>query len=163
MVGWIAIMLAAQYDAERQREARIIGRVPMSFTLPSLDGQGSVSLPTKGKVTILSIFASWCQYCRIEHPTLMKLAAMKKVPIIGLAWKDDPEKTKAWLAKYGTPYTQVALDEDAISTVPLSLTGIPQTYIFDKAGRVAYSKKAVLDQEELETVILPLVEKLQHE
>ncbi len=141
--------------------SKMLGQKVESFPLALLDAKKTLAMPEAGKVTVLNIFASWCESCQAEHAALTAFAG--KLPVIGLAWKDKPEKIKIWLAKNGNPYTAVLLDEKGQSTLPLGLSGVPETFVFDKKGVVRYNKKAAVDAEEIENVIMPLVERLQDE
>jgi DsbE subfamily thiol:disulfide oxidoreductase len=160
----ICAALAFGLAEKRQPNAfvsKMIGQKPDVVTLPLLGGGKMLAIPEEGKVTVLNIFASWCESCQVEHRALTSVTG--KLSIIGLAWKDTPEKIKAWLTTHGNPYQQVLLDEKGQSTLPLALSGVPETFVFDKNGVIAYNKKAPVTEEELRDVILPLVERLQHE
>lgn len=161
----LCVMLALnllQLSARASRVSHMIGKTPDVFSLPFLEKSKETFTPDslKGEVIVLHIFASWCPGCRIEHPTIMKLAASKKVKIIGLAWKDKPEKTKLWLEKHGNPYQRIVSDEEGESTLPLGLSGVPETFVLDKSGVVAYNLKTPMTEKELNEVLLPLIEKL---
>lgn len=70
----------------RQMPSRLIDRPVPSFQLPALmpnePGVGSADL--KGRVVLLNVFASWCPGCRVEHPTLMRLAQGGTVALYGI-------------------------------------------------------------------------------
>jgi len=148
-------------NTENVFTSKMIGAKPDSITLPLLGSATNGKIPPEGKVTILNIFASWCESCQVEHAMLMALK--DKVEITGIAWKDKPEKIKAWLDTRGNPYHRVLMDEQGKSTMKLALSGVPETFIFDKSGTIRYNKKAPITDEEVHTVILPLLEKLHAE
>jgi cytochrome c biogenesis protein CcmG/thiol:disulfide interchange protein DsbE len=137
--------------------SKMIGQKPENISLPLLNG-GTATIPLGGKAVLVNVFASWCESCQAEHAVLMSLALQAE--IIGIAWKDTPEKIKVWLAAQGNPYHEVLMDERGKATLPLALSGVPETFIFDKHGIIVYNKKAPLTEEEVRTVILPLLEKL---
>lgn len=165
LIGFLLICVAMGISLAEKRPAgeftsKLIGKQVEPFTLSPLSGKESYTVPQPGKVTVVNVFASWCTACIAEHAAL---TAAKDMPIIGIAWKDKPEKIQAWLAERGDPYRQVLLDEKGQSTLPLALSGVPETFVFDKRGVVRYNRKAAVDAEEIENVILPLVERLRDE
>jgi len=148
-------------ETENVFSSKMIGKKPEMVTLTSLDNEAGVAIPPEGKVSVVNIFASWCESCQAEHAVLMVLK--DKAEITGIAWKDKPEKIKTWLAARGNPYHRVLLDEQGKSTMKLALSGVPETFIFDKNGTIRYNKKAPITDEEVHAVILPLLEKLHAE
>ena len=56
-------------------------------------------------VKLVNFWASWCGPCRVEHPLLTALAG-EGIPVIGVNYKDEPEKALAFLAELGDPYAQ---------------------------------------------------------
>ncbi|OYV48010.1 MAG: hypothetical protein B7X10_03725, partial [Burkholderiales bacterium 21-58-4] len=108
------------------------------FTLPGLGGGHFSPQLWKGKVALLNVFASWCVPCASEQPALVRLAQTGKILIYGLAWKDQPQKVAEYLRKNGNPYRSVGLDAYGQTTIPLALTGVPETFVIDKTGRVYY-------------------------
>jgi cytochrome c biogenesis protein CcmG/thiol:disulfide interchange protein DsbE len=135
-----------------------------SFSIATLGDKNTFSpLLWQGKVAVVNAFASWCAPCAIEHPILMALAKTGKVELYGIAWKDTPENARAWLEKRGNPYRIVGVDSKGGATVALGLSGVPETLVIDRHGNVAYNYKSALTDDMIEDVILPLVERLQHE
>ncbi len=141
------------------KKSRLIGYNVSDFSIPTLDNK-SVITPDlwKGKVVVVNIFASWCEPCTIEHPALMRLSQSQKVEIIGIAWKDKPEKVAAWLKERGVPFHHIGVDTDGKITFGFGLTGVPETFIIDKKGKIAFNHKAPIDEEMVDDVILPMIE-----
>ena len=46
----------------------------------------------KNNFTIINIWASWCQPCRLEHAYLMKLTQFDNFNLIGINYKDKKKK-----------------------------------------------------------------------
>lgn len=136
-----------------------IGKNFADFEIPSL-GKDTLFSPKlfTGRVLVVNVFASWCVPCNAEHGVLMKLA--QKVNIYGVAWKDKPQAVLAYLQKNGNPFFQIGIDETGKTTVPMFLTGVPETFILDKEGKIAFHYKSVINTEIVNTLMLPLIEKL---
>lgn len=140
---------------------RLIGYNIAPFDIPALGSDAHFSPAAwQGRVAVLNIFASWCKPCAAEHAELMKLAQAGKVAIYGLAWKDKPEAVTAWLRARGNPYQLIGIDEYAKTTVATGIIGVPETFLLDKNGAIAYHVSGTLTADVVDNVILPMAEKL---
>ena len=86
---------------------------------------------------LVSVFASWCVPCRIEHPVVSRLAE-QGVVVQGINYKDKPQDAKAWLAELGDPFAHIGADRNGRVGIDWGVYGVPETYVIDKDGRVAY-------------------------
>ena len=112
----------------------LVGKPTPDLVLPSLDDGRPVRLRDAAKGPVLvNIFASWCAPCEIEQPVLV---ALKKqgVPLVGIAYKDAPDKTKAFLNRLGDPFTTRLVDRDGRAGIELGVTGVPETYLVGADG-----------------------------
>ncbi|RLA51088.1 MAG: DsbE family thiol:disulfide interchange protein [Gammaproteobacteria bacterium] len=112
-----------------------------------------------GKVTLLNVWATWCPSCRIEHPYLAELTA-QGVPIIGLNYKDDDEKARRWLLRYGNPYQLVIADHQGRLGLDLGVFGAPETYLIDSTGVIRFKHVGVLNDRVWQSKIAPLYQSL---
>ena len=135
----------------------LIGKPPPQTDLALLaDPSGFVQLDEfKGEVIAVNFFASWCAPCRAEAPALEALR--KVLPIVGIAYKDKPEDTKAFLQQYGNPFRQIGVDDDGRAGLAWGLYGVPETYLLDKAGRIILRHAGPIDKKVMEGVILPAI------
>lgn len=113
-----------------------------------------------GKVSLVNVWASWCPPCREEHPVLMDLASRDLAPIYGLNFKDGAANASSWLDGYGNPYARNGFDADGGVAAAFGLFGLPQTFVVDPAGRIAYVHRGPLKEEDIERIIVPLIERL---
>lgn len=148
--------------SQEEHNQRLIGYQVAPFNVAVLGEDNARFSPDswQGRVAMLNVFASWCATCVAEHDVLMKIAKSGKIAIYGLAWKDKPEKVVQWINDRGNPYQLIGVDELGKSTVSLALTGVPETFVFDKSGRIAYHYSGPLTDDMADTLILPLAEKL---
>jgi cytochrome c biogenesis protein CcmG, thiol:disulfide interchange protein DsbE len=131
----------------------LVGKPMPDETLPPLAGGPPLAL--KGEVrpaTLVNFFASWCAPCIEEAPTLMALKA-QGVRIVGVAWKDDPEKTKALLAKVGDPYARVLVDRDGAAGLDFGVSGVPETYLIGADGKILSKVAKPLTAESVERLL----------
>lgn len=133
------------------------------FSLPPLEGyeRGLSSEDLgHGEVSLVNVFASWCGPCRVEHPLLMRLDAEGIVPVYGINYKDRPKDAVAWLAELGDPYTLIGADRDGRVSIDWGVYGVPETFVIDRQGRIAYKHIGPIMPRDLNDKILPLIERL---
>ena len=161
-IGWF--LLQGLDRDPREIPSPLVGKPAPQVTLPVLGDAGGAQWTTasmQGQVWLLNVWGSWCAGCQVEHPLLNELAARKLVPIVGLAWKDRPEDSKAWLERLGNPYTVTAMDRDGRAAIDWGVYGAPETFVIDKAGIIRDKFIGPLTAQALSQRILPLVQRLQ--
>jgi cytochrome c biogenesis protein CcmG, thiol:disulfide interchange protein DsbE len=119
------------------------GRVAPEFALPALEAGDSIKLSElKGNVVVVNFWASWCIPCRQEHPVLLEAARAyqpKGVKFLGIAYNDKPEDSQRWLNELGKSYPSL-VDNGARTAIDYGVSGVPETFIMDKHGVVAFKK-----------------------
>lgn len=168
LVGFAGIAVAFAWGLTRNPQelpSALIGKPVPIFNLPPVQGRrlGLSSTDLKGEVSLVNVFASWCVACRAEHPLFMQLAAGKVVPINGLNYKDAPQDAADWLDTLGDPYTRTGADRDGRVAIDWGVTGVPETFVIDASGRVAYKQVGPVTQQVLDETILPLIARLRQE
>lgn len=151
-VGW-----SLKRDPQVSPDA-LVGRPIPEVVLPMLGGEGEVDLrvAATGQPMVLNVFASWCAPCRIEHPQLMALQA-QGVRVVGVAYKDEPADTRAFLEELGDPYAVVLVDREGRAGIELGISGVPETYAVDAMGVVvAKHTGPLVDQRDVDTLIAGL-------
>ncbi|MCJ7838365.1 MAG: DsbE family thiol:disulfide interchange protein [Burkholderiales bacterium] len=141
----------------------LIGKPVPEFTLPAVKGRtlGLASADLRGQVSLVNVFASWCVACREEHPVLMGLSQQGIVPIHGLNYKDKPDDAQAWLDQLGDPYTRTGADISGRVAIDWGVYGVPETFVIDRDGNIAYKHIGAVTPEVLRDTLLPLIAKLQ--
>lgn len=162
VLALLAVLFARglQLDPRKLPSSRLNQPAP-AFDVPLLGFDGRFSPESlRGKVWVLNVFASWCGACITEHPRLLRLAAEKKVTLIGLAYKDAPEDTRAWLAEHGgNPYDKIAVDRDGRVGIDYGVYGVPETYVIDAAGIIRYRHVGPIDADFFDQHVAPLMPK----
>lgn len=141
----------------------LIGKPVPEFSLPPVKGGtlGLASADLRGEVSIVNVFASWCVACREEHPILMGIKANGLVPLHGINYKDKPDDARAWLDEMGDPYTRIGADIAGKVAIDWGVYGVPETFVIDREGRIAYKQIGAVTPEILRDKIMPLVRDLQ--
>ena len=134
------------------------------FQLPPLPGRDrglSRADISKGEVSVLNVFASWCIPCRAEHPLIKRLSREADVPVYGLNYKEkDPQDGVNWLDELGDPYTAVGMDLSGRTGIDFGVYGVPETLIIDGSGQIRYKHVGPVTNEILEEVLLPKIAEL---
>lgn len=135
--------------------------VPSPFVgkpMPSLPGVHSDLF--KHHVTVLNVFASWCLYCRAEHPLLMDISETKGLTMIGIDYKDEPKEMRIFLKHYGNPYSNIIADPNGTIAINLGVYGTPETFIIDKKGVIRYKHVGPITLNDWRDTLKPLIQRL---
>lgn len=132
-----------------------VGRPAPVYALSRLGGGPLLrSEDVRGRVHVINTFASWCVPCRAEHPQLMALKA-RGVEIVGVAYKDQPTDTNAFLEELGDPFSEVGLDPDGRFGLQLGVAGVPETFVISADGRILAVHRGPLTPQIVQQEILP--------
>ena len=146
----------------REVPSPLIGKPAPAFELPRLGSAERFSpKDMKGKVWLLNVWASWCVTCRDEHPVLVDFAATKRVPLVGLNYKDQREDALKWLSRFGDPYQFSVVDADGRIGIDYGVYGVPETYLIDRAGVIRFKQIGPVTQDLLKGKILPMIAELE--
>ncbi len=107
---------------------------------------------------VLNFFQSTCIPCAMEADTLAQVAQMG-VTLWGIAWKDPADKATAFLAKYGNPFARVAADSTGDTFINFGLYGVPETFVIDRAGHIAWHLAGGLSDSLVASQLMPAIEK----
>ena len=165
LAGLLAVLAAGLRHDPRTLPSALVGKPAPDFTLPRLDTSGETlsSRAMRGQVWILNVWASWCEPCRDEQPVLADFASRRIAPVLGLNYKDDRQNAIRWLQLAGNPYTASIVDRTGDTAIDYGVYGVPETFVIDRAGIVRYRLAGPLTHASLDSVIVPLVGKLQRE
>ena len=160
--GIVAVLAAGLTLKPREIPSPLIGKPVPRFELPPVRGHtlGLASTDLKGEVAIVNVFASWCVACKEEHPVFMQMRREGLPPIHGLNYKDRPEDAAKWLDELGDPYTRTGADVDGRVAIDWGVYGVPETFVIDRQGRIAYKHIGSVTPEVLDGTLRPLIARL---
>lgn len=163
MVAAIGIFLGAGLTLDPRRvPSPLIGKPVPDFSLPPVRDRalGLANADLKGEVSLVNVFASWCVACREEHPLLMQIKRDGVVPLHGLNYKDQPADASRWLDAMGDPYTRTGADLDGRVAIDWGVYGVPETFVIDRDGRIAYKQIGPITPTVWKQTMLPLIREL---
>jgi thiol-disulfide isomerase/thioredoxin len=110
-------------------------------TWTQLDGRRAALEDYRGQVVVLDFWATYCPPCREEIPHLVRLQRRfgpQGFKVIGLnvGGEDDRPKVPDFVKQYGIQYQLAAPDDETVSLFLASDDRIPQTFVFDRQGRL---------------------------
>ena len=115
------------------------GHPAPDFSFPGLDGKMVGLGDYKGKVVFFNIWATWCPPCREEMPSMEKLyKELKGEDFEILAVSIDASGMKAvapFVKEYHLSFP-VLLDPEGTTKSLYGTTGIPESFIINKEGKI---------------------------
>ena len=159
----IGVLFVAGLGREDARvlPSALIDKPAPTFELPPLrEGQPGFSTADlkKGEVTVVNIWASWCVPCRVEHPEIEKLSQMG-ITVHGLNYRDSRANALSFLNQLGDPFTLIGFDENGRQGIEWGVYGVPETFVLNGEGRIVYKHIGPIQNDDLETKVLPAIEK----
>ena len=131
----------------------MVGQPVPDETLPSLDtGERTALKPLLHGSTFVSFFASWCAPCEEEAPALAALR-VEGARIIGVAYEDDPAKSRDFLARLGNPYDAVLVDRGGRAGVDFGVDGVPDTFLVGPDGVILAKHAGPLQPAEAQAML----------
>jgi len=134
-------VLFAVYALHRNPQVEpqaMVGRPAPAVTLPRLEDGRPQDLrkATGAGPALVNFYASWCAPCEIEQPVLVALKGAG-VRIVGVAYKDAPENSRAFLGRLGDPFAVRLVDRDGRAGIDFGVTGVPETFAVRPDGVIA--------------------------
>lgn len=134
---WIAPQSQASEGTAMRPSA---GQPAPDFRLTLLDGSTLSLADLRGQVMVLNIWASWCPPCTEELPALQSVWTSYQdadVVLVGAAYQENENDVRAAVESYGLTYP-IGLDTNDRIASTYGITGVPETFIIDAEGRIAY-------------------------
>jgi len=123
----------------------VAGDSAPEFTITADNGR-TVSVPNfGGKLLVLNFWASWCQPCAEETPSLNRFAqeyANKGVVVLGVSVDKDPKAYAAFLQRFRPAFLTA---RESKTHEDYGTFMYPETYIIDAGGKVLRKYPEPLD------------------
>jgi cytochrome c biogenesis protein CcmG, thiol:disulfide interchange protein DsbE len=131
------------------------------FELPRLENAGEkTSLSDyRGRVVVLNFWASWCDPCRDESPLLdrwHRRIEPRGGTVVGIDILDVADDARDFVEEYDLGYPQLR-DGEGKTLSEYGIVAYPETFVIDKRGRIAATRRGPVDDEFLRRSVLPLL------
>jgi peroxiredoxin len=121
------------------------GRVPVGdpapdFALDLLDGSTLSLSDLEGQVAVVNLWATWCEPCEEELPdfqTVWEEYQDQGVTFVGVAVQEEADEVASMASQLGVTYP-IGLDREGSIMIDYGITGVPETFVVDAEGDVAY-------------------------
>lgn len=138
----VLVLLFIPKEERINRAVVAVGLKAPEFELPEIDASGKNPSgiwrfsELKGKVVFINFWASWCEECKKEMPSmqwLYKKMQGRPFQMITILYRDKPEKAMAYMRENGFTMP-VLLDPGNKVSYSYGVSGVPETFIIDKEG-----------------------------
>jgi thiol-disulfide isomerase/thioredoxin len=116
------------------------------FTLDSLDGRKVTLSSYKGKVVLLSFWATWCGPCKQEMPAMEKVYQKLKnkgFEVLAVDMMEDKDTVAAFVKNNGYTFPVLIDTTGEVGGGAYEARAIPTNYLVDKTGRLVARKVGV--------------------
>jgi peroxiredoxin len=141
--------------------ASVVQQTAPDFARKDLSGQLFQLSAQRGKVVLVSFWATWCGPCLSELKTFSewqtKLGS-DGFQIIGVSMDDLPTTVQRVMRRYGVTYP-VVMGDDALADSFGGILGLPLSFIIDRAGRVVGRYQGESNLREMQRQIQTLLAK----
>ena len=158
LIGLLAYGLISESE-----DALAIGEPLPEAELPVLGGEGETSSidDYRGDWVLVNVWASWCDPCRDEAPDLQRFYEQREddgFVVLGVDSQDASDDGLEFAREFDLTYPLVHDGSGDYSKEQLQTTGVPENFLVDPEGEIAFVQRGPVDAEILEEQVAPIVE-----
>lgn len=138
LVGALALVATLSFGLRPVGGGIEPGLPAPTFELDGYDGTAIALESLRGRVVVLNFWASWCLECDLEAADLEAVwreYADRGVMVLGVAYTDTEAAARAYIERHGITYPN-GPDRGARISRAYDLTGVPETIVIDREGRI---------------------------
>lgn len=159
IVAVVVLVRYGLFDRGAPEGPAILSREAPDFTI-DLFGGGTFTLSERrSQPVVVSIWASWCPYCRDELPTFEKVwrhYQERGVVFVGVNVRDNDENATAVLETFDVTYPNGPDRGDEIYEA-YQVTGVPEVFFIDRDGIVVRKFIGPVTEVQLTTLVEDLL------
>jgi cytochrome c biogenesis protein CcmG/thiol:disulfide interchange protein DsbE len=109
----------------------------------------------RGRPALVDFFASWCEPCAEEAPTLRRLSASLagRASVVAVDWDDAGDAARAFVRKHGWGFPVLA-DTSGTAGERYGLVGLPTSFVLDPRGRIVATFRGPQSEARLRRALL---------
>jgi len=138
--------------------AELVGQPAQPLIVITLDGKTFDLASMRGKVILVNYWATWCEPCREQEPTLSTFYRTyheRGLELIGISVDRPRDRTRVIKASKALAYPTAMLSDTTVNGMG-EPDGVPLTWVVDAEG-IVRDKFIAVDSELLSKVVLPLL------
>jgi cytochrome c biogenesis protein CcmG, thiol:disulfide interchange protein DsbE len=136
----VALFAVLVWRLTHQPSGPKLGGPAPGFSLERLDGGGKLALSSlRGRAVVLNFWASWCDPCKREAPTLERLwhrYRSRGVVFVGIDANDAASDARRFLRAHGITYPTVHDAHGLVAANSYNVANMPMTFFVDRTGRL---------------------------
>ncbi|MBL8519407.1 MAG: TlpA family protein disulfide reductase [Betaproteobacteria bacterium] len=136
---WLVLLVAGAAHGAEVRAWKGGSTPPLA--LKDMDGQVRTLDHWRGKVLVVNFWATWCEPCIEEMPSLQQLGArhaQRGLEVVAVNLGEGEARIASFLKKVDVRMA-VLLDRDGVARQDWKVRGVPATFVIDRQGRVRYT------------------------
>jgi thiol-disulfide isomerase/thioredoxin len=127
---------------------------PPPIELKTLDGKPFALSQLRGKVVLVNFWATWCEPCVEEMPSIQKLRARlagQPFEVVAVNHQEGEAKIRAFLQKVPLEFT-IVRDTDGAVTRAWKARIFPSSFVVDADGKIRYALTGAADWDAVQNV-----------
>lgn len=133
------LFLILASSCQKGTETATKDKAAPNFNLQTPEGKTVKLSDLKGKVVLVNFWATWCDSCKEEKPYMASLYSnLKENPdfaFVSILYNDDINNALEYERKNSYDFP-VFIDPGGKAAVSYGLTGVPESFIIDKNGKL---------------------------
>ncbi|HEY74006.1 MAG TPA: cytochrome c biogenesis protein CcsA [Thermoflexia bacterium] len=145
--------VTSEQEASEQTKRPRVGEAAPDFTLNLLDGSTLSLADLGGEIVVINFWTTWCAPCEDELPdfqTVWDEYQDQDVTFVGIAIQEEEDEVQKMLSRLDITYPQ-GVDPNQRVAFAYGITGVPETFVVNAEGNVAYISIGPVSAEELGT------------
>jgi cytochrome c biogenesis protein CcmG, thiol:disulfide interchange protein DsbE len=133
-----------------------VGSVAPDFTLPDLDGKAVTLSALRGRVVVLTFFASWCHPCEQDMPILQRAQrdVGDRIAVVGVNYQDFPNDSRDFVRRLGVTFPALVENStDNPVAARYDVHAMPDTLFIDAKGIVRHRLFGPASRHDLESAL----------
>jgi cytochrome c biogenesis protein CcmG/thiol:disulfide interchange protein DsbE len=151
-VSAFVLLLARGLNFDQKKvPSELVGKTAFDFRAAWIQGESNLpGAPAdsfslrhfQGHPVVLNFWASWCVSCREEAQELERFWQKhrgERIFVVGVAIQDTKPAALEFAKQYGKTYI-LGLDTDGKIAIDYGVTGVPETFIIDRNGKILHKE-----------------------